>query len=153
MPRQILKPRPLDFDPDASVVIRPSFEPKLLFSLLAFKLCWKSTHRSALTGVRRRLNTPIGVSILSQPVEGILQAFDGIDVAAIKSPNRVVLDRMFFRSVALLEFGQLRGVASRGCSLRRGTGHRTPTGDPIISDRLQTDDPRFHRHRFEPIRR
>src|ERR1700675_2199577 len=92
MPRQILKPRSLDFDPDASVGIRPSFEPKLLFSLLAFKLCWKSTHRNALTGIRRRLNTPIGVSILSQPVEGILQAFDGIDMAPVKSPNRVVFD-------------------------------------------------------------
>jgi len=82
MPRKILKPRSLNFDPDASVGIRPSFEPKLLFALLAFKLCWKSTHRNALTGIRRRLNTPIGVSILSQPVEGI-------DMAPVKSPNRV----------------------------------------------------------------
>jgi hypothetical protein len=90
MPRQILKPRSLDFDPDASVGIRPSFEPKLLFSLLAFKLCWKSTHRSALTGIRRRLNAPIGVSILSQPVEGILQAFDGIDMAPVKSSTRAI---------------------------------------------------------------
>jgi hypothetical protein len=40
MPRQILKPRSLDFDPDASVGIRPSFEPKLLFSLLAFNWCF-----------------------------------------------------------------------------------------------------------------
>jgi len=86
VPRQILKPRSLDFDPDASVGIRPSFEPKLLFALLAFKLCWKSTNRNALTSVCRRLNTPIGVSILSQPVEGILQAFDGIDMAPVKSP-------------------------------------------------------------------
>ena len=38
MPRKILKLRSLNFDPDASVGIRPSFEPKLLFSLLAFKL-------------------------------------------------------------------------------------------------------------------
>src|SRR6202043_2795379 len=67
MPRQILKPRSLDFYPDASVGIRPSFEPKLLFSLLAFKLRWKSTHRNALTCVRHRLNTPMGISILSQP--------------------------------------------------------------------------------------
>ena len=92
MPRQILKPRSLDFDPDATVGIRPSFEPKLLFSLLAFKLRWKSTHRNSLTRVRDRLDTPISVSILSQPVEGILQAFDGIDMAPVKSPNRVVFD-------------------------------------------------------------
>jgi hypothetical protein len=54
------------------------FEPKLLFSLLAFKLRWKSTDRNALRCVRHRLNTPIGISILSQSIEGIFQAFDGI---------------------------------------------------------------------------
>jgi hypothetical protein len=93
MPRQILKPRSLYFDPDTLVCIRPSFEPKLLFSLFAFKSRWKSRHRNALTCVRHYLNKPIGVSILSQPVEGILQAFDGIDMAAVESPNRIVLNK------------------------------------------------------------
>jgi hypothetical protein len=93
MPRKILNPRPLDFDLDASVRIRPSFEPKLLFSLFAFQFCWKSTHRSAVrVRISHDLNPPIGVSILSQPVEGILQAIDGINMAPVKTPDRVVFD-------------------------------------------------------------
>jgi hypothetical protein len=60
----------LDFDPDAPIRIGPAFEPKLLFSLFAFKFRWKSTHGEALdASVFHYLNTPIGISILSQPVE------------------------------------------------------------------------------------
>jgi hypothetical protein len=93
MPRKILKPRPLDFDSDASVRIRPSFEPKLLIPLFAFKFGWKSAHRSAVrVRIFHDLNLPIGISILSQPVEGILQPFDGIDMAPVKTPDRVIFD-------------------------------------------------------------
>ena len=96
-------------------------------------------------------NTPIGITILLQPVEGILRAFDGIDVAAIKSPNRIVLDRMFFPVSCLVG---IRAIARSGFErIKKGTVHRTSTGDPINSDRFRLNDPRFHRHRFEPIRR
>jgi hypothetical protein len=92
MPGQIVKECPLDFDLDLIVSIRLSFEPKLLFSFLAFKIRWKSTRGKAPgLSVFHRLNTPIGISMLSRSLDGILyQPFDGIDMALVKSPNRVV---------------------------------------------------------------
>jgi hypothetical protein len=55
-----MQPRSLDFDPDESVGIRPSFEPKLLFSLLAllaFKLRWNNSASDTLNFIRRRLDS------------------------------------------------------------------------------------------------
>jgi hypothetical protein len=47
-----MQPRTLDFDPDTPIRIGPSLEPKLLFSLFAFKFRRKSTHDLATyTGV------------------------------------------------------------------------------------------------------
>ncbi len=48
IPWKIMQPCSLDFDPDASIRIGPSFEPKLLFSLFAFKFRRKATHGQAL---------------------------------------------------------------------------------------------------------
>jgi hypothetical protein len=86
MPRQILKPRSLDFDPYAPVCVGTSFEPELLISFFAFKFRRKSTHRETLNGiVLRYLDTPVRISILTPPLEGIHQPIDGIDVAQVKS--------------------------------------------------------------------
>jgi hypothetical protein len=83
-----MQPRTLDFDPDTPIRIGPSFETKLLFSLFAFKFRRKATHEEALKGtVFHYLNTPVGVSILLQPVDGILQPLKGIDMIAVKSFN------------------------------------------------------------------
>ena len=83
-----MQPRSLDFDPDTPIRIGPSFETKLLFSFFAFKFRRKSTHGEALYGtVFHYLNTPVGVSILPQPVDGILQPFKGKDMTAVKSSN------------------------------------------------------------------
>ena len=60
---------------------------------------------------------------------------------SVPSEIRSKYHRMFFRVSCLA------GVASRGCSLRRGPS--TEDQQPINSDRFQTDNPRFHRHRFE----
>jgi hypothetical protein len=38
MPREIVKPGALNFDPDVPVNVRLSFKPKLVFALFAFKL-------------------------------------------------------------------------------------------------------------------
>jgi hypothetical protein len=38
------------------------------------------------------LDTPVGISIFTQPVERIHQTIDGIDVSSLKSLNRVVFD-------------------------------------------------------------
>jgi hypothetical protein len=99
------------------------------------------------------LSTPTGITILLQLREGILQAFDGMDVAAIKSPNRIVLDGMFFPVSCLVGIQSTTRSGFERMFIKKSLGLRTPTGDPINSDRFQTDDPRFHRHRFEPIRR
>src|ERR1700733_7165002 len=73
IPRKIMQPRTLNFDPDTPIRIGPSLEPELLFSFFAFKFRRKSTHGEALSGtVFRYLNTPVGVSILPQPVDRIL---------------------------------------------------------------------------------
>jgi hypothetical protein len=83
-----MQPRSLNFDPDTPIRIGPSFETKLLFSLFAFKFRRKATHGEALYGtVFHYLNTPVGVSILPQPVDGKLQPFKGIDMTAVKSSN------------------------------------------------------------------
>jgi hypothetical protein len=99
MPRQILKPRSLDFDPDAPVCVGTSFEPELLISFFAFKFRRKSTHRETLNGiVLRYLDTPVRISILTPPLEGIHQPIDGIDVAQVKS----LIKSFSTRAVALI---------------------------------------------------
>jgi hypothetical protein len=93
MPRQILKPSSLDFDPYAPVCVGTSFEPELLISFFAFKFRRKSTHRETLNGiVFHYLDTPVRISILPPPLEGIHQPIDGIDVAQVKSLDQVVFD-------------------------------------------------------------
>jgi hypothetical protein len=93
MPRQILKPSSLDFDPDAPVCLGTSFEPELLISFFAFKFRRKSAYRETLNViVFHYLDTPIGISILTQPLGGIDQPIDGIDVTSVKSLNRVFFD-------------------------------------------------------------
>jgi hypothetical protein len=95
MPRKTLEPGALDFDPDAFVCVRPSFEPKLFFSLFTFKSCWKSAHGDASCGnVFHCLHTPMSISILAQPFDGMPdQALDGIDMAPVKSPDHVAFDQ------------------------------------------------------------
>jgi hypothetical protein len=88
-----MKPSSLDFDPDAPVCVGTSFEPELLISFFAFKFRRKSTHKETLNViVFHYLDPPIGISILTQPVKGIHQPIDGIDVTQVKSFNRVVFD-------------------------------------------------------------
>jgi hypothetical protein len=73
MPRKISKPGALDFDPDLFVCVRPSFEPKLFFSLFTFKLRWKSTHGDASgESVLHCFHTPMSISIPPQPFDGML---------------------------------------------------------------------------------
>jgi hypothetical protein len=76
----------LGFDPDAPVCVSTSFEPELLISFFTFKFRRKSTHRETLNRiVFHYLDTPVGISIRAQPLEGIHQPIDGIDVAQVKS--------------------------------------------------------------------
>jgi hypothetical protein len=95
MPRKILQPGALDFDPDVPVCVRPSLEPELLFSLFAFKFRWKTTNGDASSvGMLHGLNTPMSISIFLQPLYGILYgSFDGIDMAPVKSPDGVAFNQ------------------------------------------------------------
>jgi hypothetical protein len=94
MPWKSSKPSALDFDPNVPVCVRPAFKPKLFFSLFTFKLRRKSAHQDAsCESVLHCFHTPMSISILAQPCDGMLdQPLDRIDMAPVKSPDRVTFN-------------------------------------------------------------
>lgn len=105
MPRKILQPSPLNLDPNVPVRIRPSFKPELLFPLFAFERRWKSLRRR-IFGMRifHYFDAPIRIAIAPKSLDGMLQPFDSVDMAPVKSSDGVVLnqsngpDRILVRS-------------------------------------------------------
>jgi hypothetical protein len=100
MPGKIVKPCALDFDADLTVCIGLSFERKLILILCAAEHRWKSVHGTLLSRpVSDCLSTPMSSS-MRRSLGGIVdQAFDGIDVSRIESPDRIMFyDRDPFTS-------------------------------------------------------
>jgi hypothetical protein len=87
-----MKPRALDFDTHRTICIGLSFEQKLILTLIAPDHCWKSVKGTPLSRfVSDCPSTPM-FSGMRRSFGGIVgQSFDGIEVARIKSPDRVVL--------------------------------------------------------------
>jgi len=94
MPRQFVKPCPLNLDLEFPVRVCLSLVPKLIFALFAFKFRGKSASGNAF-GVRvfHGFDTPVGVSVFSQPFDGArYESFDRVDMASAKPSDGVVFD-------------------------------------------------------------
>jgi hypothetical protein len=92
MPWKFVKPCALDFDTNLAVYIGLSFERELIVVLFATDHRWKSAQGTAPSRlVSNYLSAPM-FSSMRRTFSGIVdQSFDGIDVARIKSPDRIVL--------------------------------------------------------------
>ena len=95
MPGEIVQPGPLNFDQDVDIGVRLSFEPELIFVLVAVDHCWKSPDRNPLCLlVFNGLGTPVFLVTLPGLFGRVFgQSFDGIDLASIKSRDSVVFNK------------------------------------------------------------